>query len=68
MRRTEPHELAARVWYLEQGTERGLRRLKLNLGLRRAAEKEEGQDCSGTDAYEHMKPLSAVFLLSATFL
>ena len=37
MGRAKPHELAARIGHFEQGTERGLRRLKLELGLRRAA-------------------------------
>jgi hypothetical protein len=64
MGRAKPHELAARIGHFEQGTERGLRRLKLelNLGLRRAAEKEERQDDSRTDAYQHAGPLSAIFL------
>jgi hypothetical protein len=61
MGRTEPHELAARIRRFEQGTERGLRRLKLELGLRRAAEKEARQDCGKTGAYEHSEPLSAIF-------
>jgi len=61
MRCAEPHELAARIGHFEQGTERGLRRLKLDLGLRRAAEKER-EDYGRTDAYEHAEPLSAIFL------
>src|SRR6185312_13113190 len=63
MGRAKPHELAARIGHFEQGTERGLRRLKLQLelGLRRAAEKEERQDDGRTDAYQHAEPLSAIF-------
>src|SRR5207253_1943144 len=64
MGRAKPHELAARIGRFEQGTERGLRRLKLDLRLRlrRAAEKEERQDYDREDAYEHTEPLSAIFL------
>jgi hypothetical protein len=62
MGRTKPHELAARIGHFEQGAERGLRRLKLDLSLRRAAEKEERQNCGRTDAYQHAGPLSAIFL------
>src|SRR5207249_11710717 len=75
-RRAKPHDLAARIGHLEEGSERGLRRLKLeldlsmdlmSLGLRRAAEKGERQNYSGADGCEHVRPLSAIFLLSATF-
>jgi hypothetical protein len=70
MGRAKPHELAARIGHFEQGTERGLRRLKLelSLGLRRCAEKEERKHYSGTDAYQHIGPLQAIFLLLAIFL
>src|SRR5947208_16289169 len=76
MGRAEPHELATRIGHLEQGTERGLRRLKLDLDLSlgRAAEKEERQDYGRADAYEHTEPLSAIFFAigdlftNATFL
>jgi hypothetical protein len=68
MRRAKPHELGARIGHFEQGTERGLRRLKLDLCMRRAAEKEERQHYSGTDAYQHIGPLPAIFLLLAIFL
>ena len=65
MRRAKPHELAARIGHFEQGTERGLWRLKLKLelGLRRAAEKKKDR-MTAEQMRTNIQAFSAIFLKS----